>query len=269
MFCDGLTKVDEQFRCFGSRENPKTVLLGDSHASSLYPGMVDLYERLDRGIGVLGGGSGCPPLYGVISKDGYGVDSYHCLSFISDTIDLIVKNNNIDEVMLVSRGPLYTTSHGYGHVDWYDNWVLEDAHNDDNKFSNERVFMAGLQRTLERLIQANKRVVYIFDVPELGFDIRTCAYGRNLPMYEKREKCTITFSEYQKRSKPFKLKVLKLIENYPSVHIIDLSEALCDKKLCYGSNGNEFYYEDDDHLSKVGAKFVVNKLKESFFRLYR
>lgn len=266
--CKGL---DGEPRCAVTRDFPKTVLLGDSHVPPLYSALKNLYEDLDRGIGVVGGEGGCPPLYKVISNNGGVKDIGHCIQNISRTIEFLIQTDEVEEVMLVSRGPLYFSSKGFGSGKdeaSYD-WQLHFEDEAPSKRRNEEVFELGLRRTLDLLLNANKKVVFVHDVAELGFNPSLCVSDRYyFPRADLKEPCALAQREFVERSMPFREMVARVLKEYPSVRVIDLSAALCDEVQCFGGRNGRLFYKDDDHLNRYGASIVVDKLKDEFIALY-
>ena len=268
--CDDLMENDKKIWCAYSRTKPKTVLLGDSHAPSLYLGLKQLYEEFDRGVAVLGSG-GCPPLHNVVSKVGSGEDKRQCVERISSMLELIARTNYVEEVMLVSRGPLYTTADGFGGVKGdFSGWVLHLKDEPQHARSNEDVFLIGLTKTLDFLTKQNKKIVYVFDVPELNFDIKTCLSERYyFPRKNVRAPCALDIRQYEERNRHFKHIIGTLLADYPSVKIIDLSQALCNNVACLAGAGGRLYYRDHNHLNYFGSNFVVRQLKNELLELYK
>lgn len=271
--CSDLTKISgRKGRCAFSRDFPKTVMIGDSHVPALYVGLKGLYEELGRGIGVLGGGGGCPPLYDVVSKDGDVDDVWNCIEKITDTIDLIANSSDIEDVILLSRGPLYTTGKGFGGIkeDPYSEWLLYIRGEEPYLRRNIDVFEIGLRNTLDVLIRSNKKVIFVFDVPELGFHAKACISERYyFPKKHVRSNCSINRDIFDQRVLVHRGMVQSVLDDYPEVDVIDQSEALCDDSYCFGGIHGRLYYRDDDHLSLYGATYVVDRLKDQFRVLYR
>ena len=115
------------------------------------------------------------------------------------------------------------------------------------------------------VLAAGKKITYLHDVPELGFDIRRCASFRPLSLTPKGpESCAVSRKDFEARTKTFKRMVDKLLAQRPGIKVIDLSEALCDDDWCHGSKNGVLFYIDDDHLSQRGSAFVVNRLWDKF-----
>jgi peptidoglycan/LPS O-acetylase OafA/YrhL len=263
--CDKLTYKDS--RCYYTGVNPSVVVIGDSHAPSIYSGLRGFYSSQNKDIAIFGGGGGCPPLLNVVSKDNSGKDNRECILRTSESINTIIDTPSVKEVIIISRGPLYTTSQGFGNFegDKYGEWVLHYENEKQGIRSNSEVFFEALGYTFDKLILSGKKVTYLHDVPELGFDIRACLAKRPLSFGGKvKNPCAVSRDLFEERNKEFRAQVKNVLDSRPSIKIIDLSEALCDKKYCYGGKDGILFYMDDDHLSHRGSEYVVKRLWDKF-----
>jgi peptidoglycan/LPS O-acetylase OafA/YrhL len=263
--CDSLTYKDS--RCFYSGSDPSVVIVGDSHAPRIYSGLREFYSSIGKGLAIFGGGGGCPPLLNVVSKDNSGEDTRKCLLRTTESLNKIIETTSIDEVILASRGPLYTTSNGFGDFDGdrFGHWVLHYANEPQGLRSNSDVFFGALENTLDSLLKAGKKVTYLHDVPELGFDIKSCLAKRPITLSSKvKEPCAVLKSEFEERNRDFKSRVQKILSVRPAVKVVDLSDALCDERYCYGAKDGVLFYTDDDHLSHRGSEYVVKRLWGKF-----
>lgn len=239
---------------------PFAVVLGDSHSARIFSALKEVYKAAGRGIANIGTGA-CPPLLNVISKNNPAPYDPNCISNMSDAIERILKDESIKEVYLASRGPLYTTGTGFGNENY--SWVLE--HNDKLKSatSNAEVYQEALNITLNALVAAGKKVTFLYDVPELGFDVKSCIAARPLVLSSKvRSPCAVTLDKFLLRTAGFKEIVQSVLRKHSSVKSIDLAGPLCDDRYCYGAVGDILLYSDDDHLSARGAAYVIDKLKD-------
>jgi hypothetical protein len=180
-------------------------------------------------------------------------------SFISQLLNAIT-------IILMNRGPVYTSTKGYGDISAIKNWRIFDVTNDSEK-SAYRIFAKALDLTLMKLEESNKKIIYIHNEPELGFDIRTCItshpirFGNSLGY---RNPCALEKSKFLKRNLEHRMMVDSILVKHPTVKSIDLSEALCENNYCYGKNNDYLFYRDDNHLSVNGAKYVCDKLRSKF-----
>lgn len=162
---------------------------------------------------------------------------------------------------------MYTTAKGFGEVelDQFGVWVLHFQGEEPGKRDNETVFSIGLSQTLDALLVAGKKVTFLHDVPELGFDIRRCSSFRPLSLSAKNiNSCGVSRAVFEVRTKSFKEMVNKILVVRPEVKVIDLSDALCERDWCRGSKESVLFYIDDDHLSYRGADYVVSRFWDKF-----
>jgi peptidoglycan/LPS O-acetylase OafA/YrhL len=246
--------------CTGYADSPASVLVGDSHARALFPGMREVLHRTGESL-LLVSAPGCPPLMGVWSSETPDLDQRHCIERMSDSLEFLASVPDITTFYLTGRGPLYTTGRGFGNYrDNYQGlWTLKWAEavgdqRDEQTKSNVEVYELGLRKTLLTLNKAGKRVIFIHDVPELGFDIRSCMPSRPLapPSYQ-RHPCGVTVAVFNERYQSFQHLVESVLADFPSVEQKYLASAFCDDALCQGANDKRLFYRDDDHLSAYGS----------------
>jgi len=253
-------------RCLSSGPDPSTVVMGDSHALTIYAGLVELFKAKGQTIGLYGGSDGCPPLLNVVIQD-LGGDTRNCLKKGTQAILRVIKDPAIKHVILTSRGPIYTTGKGFGDIEssQFGTWVLHFDGEDRGLRTNEEVYRRGLANTLDALLAANKKVSFLHDVPELGFDIRSCFSFRPLVITHKvMYPCAVSKSDFMQRTENYRAGVNQILSERPDIKVIDLAQALCDENWCFGSKNGILFYLDDDHLSIRGAEYVVRQLSEKF-----
>ena len=253
-------------RCHATGPNPSVVVIGDSHALTIYSGLRGRFKAKGQDIGLYGASDGCPPLLNVVIQD-QGGDARNCLKKGSQAIQRVIADASIKEVILTSRGPMYITAEGFGDVELeqFGQWVLHFDGEEKGVRSNEAVFTLGLTKTLDALLAAEKKVTFLYDVPELGFDIRNCFSFRPMTMTTKVERpCAVSRKDFETRTEAYRTMVNKILSERPAIKVIDLSEALCDEQWCWGAKNDTLFYIDDDHLSHRGADFVVRQLWDKF-----
>lgn len=263
-YCDNLQH--DSPRCHSTGPNPSVVVIGDSHALTIYSALRDRFKAKGQDIGLYGASDGCPPFLNVVTQD-QGGDFRNCLQKGTQAIRRIIADSSIQEVILTSRGPMYTTGLGYGDIETtqFGNWVLHFEGEMKGASDNNTVFSKGLIQTLDALLAARKKVTFLHDVPELGFDIRSCFSFRPLSMSANdAHSCSVSREDFERRTSAFKIMVDKILAQRPEVKVIDLAKALCDEKHCYGAKDGVLFYIDDDHLSHRGSAYLVSKLWGEF-----
>jgi peptidoglycan/LPS O-acetylase OafA/YrhL len=225
---------------------PRIALIGDSHAASLFSELSKVLIKNNEGLLMMGG-----RLFIDVATypDGSEFEVNVYKGGIVAT-NFIANEKSIDTVIMVSRGPFYI----------YDNWNFYLLN--DKKITNKiEVFEIGMRNTLDLMMAKNKKVLFLIDNPELGFDPNKCQDFR--PLSTKRSfDCSISRSAYDKRHKEYRQLVLRVLKDYPSVVIFDQAAYLCDEFTCRFKNGSSVLYGDNDHLSVAGSKFMASHLMD-------
>lgn len=249
--------------CFQDRgATPTAVVVGDSHAPRIYAGLKTLYAERGKALGMLADNS-CPPFFGLISKMYANEVEKRCLNTTTRALEVLLADSTVQEVILVNRGALYTSQQGFGEIakDHFATWTLQ-LHNAPD-LSNMDAYSHALTDTLTRFTQAGKQVTYVHNVPELGFDIKSCMGIRPLRT-QSRNPCGVSKAEFLARHKQHRAMVNAVLSQFPEVRAIDPAQALCDEEYCYGMREGKLLYEDDDHLSLLGSHYVIQQLKDQF-----
>ncbi|MET1079865.1 MAG: acyltransferase family protein [Pseudomonas sp.] len=266
-WCDD--EAFREIRCFYEGGEPTAVVIGDSHATAIYRGLKSLYRAQGKTLARFGGVGGCPPLLDVVSTDGPGDDRRHCIERMTLSLKKIIAEDSIKEVILTSRGSLYTTSRGFGDFagDGHTQWVLHLKGEAQGVRPNLQVFEVALANTFDALLKAGKTVTFLHDVPELGFDIKSCLVDRPFALTSRgKNPCAVSREAFVKRNLAFRSMADAVLAQFPAVHAIDLAVPLCDATWCYGAKDGVLLYMDDDHLNQTGSLFVVKQLEAEFLR---
>lgn len=243
---------------------PNGVVIGDSHGARLFYGLRSLYAEVGVNLASFGGRGGCLPFYNLASKPGLGADKLKCQESVSSSIDKVISMPDIKNVIIVNRGPLYTTRHGFGGFDGdhFTHWSIAVGGNFDKSPDNSSIYQAALEKTLSIFIAAGKDVTYVHNVPELGFDIRSCIDSRPFRLSSKvRFPCAVSKEAFIKRNAGHRRLVDEVLSKFPQVKQLDPALVLCDERYCYGMKDGKPLYSDDDHLSKFGSSFVAEGMR--------
>ena len=251
--------------CYQSlTEKPSTVVIGDSHSEKIY---ISLAAKLKNSISIIHlTKPGCPP---IINLEIYqNTENEACLEYMNKAFSYISKTETIKNVILVSRGPLYLTGKGYGTSNQEPkyNWKIYSAAN-MQKLTFSDAFKFELKNTIDLLEKKGKNVILLKDVPELGFDPRSCF---PLKYFDRmKDPCGLNFEDYMKRSKNYSDIIDTIKNDYKdkqNIHVIDPISIFCDKYFCSAKIDGEVLYKDNNHLNLKGADKVtsifINKIKQ-------
>jgi len=241
-------------------KNEQVIFLGDSHADVVSAAVLKNYPEIYASSFMA---FGCPPFIGVnrIIKNQLNNCSAHTKRILDK-----FKNIPNQTVILIARFAMYETGKGFKLPN--QNLEEPDAHIQSSEFKGfdahanyPQVFTAGLRNTLNFLEQQHKNIVFVYQAPELGFDPRACV---SRPLRNAvAEQCKISRKVVDARQASYRIAVKDILKDYPNVVTFDPVPVLCDANYCYGGNGRDIFYKDDDHLSITGSKLIASSLRNS------
>lgn len=224
------------------------AIIGDSHAHAAFPGITKRLEQ--KGINtVLLASSGCLPFFG--TEFGFSKkEKANCKKQIVSIIDIIKFKEDISKVFIFTRGPIYMTGKEFGNI--------SSSYDENNPPIPQHKFFDGLQKTINVLKSANKKVFYVTENPELYYSPEICLAR---PFRLNKKNCDVELSAVTERQRDY----LAGFQNMNNVNIINSLSVFCPNSLCKAFDENGvLLYADDDHLSVEGSIFQANTLLKSY-----
>ena len=126
---------------------------------------------------------------------------------------------------------------------------------DNENLTNLVLLEDGLRKTIEVLVSLNKKVVIVYPLPEVGYDVPSASFiveKRNIDI----KTIMPTFDEYKERTKNVYQIFEHLKLNLP-VTFVEPYKYLCDKEYCNVIIEDNFIYRDDNHLSTFGSEYIT------------
>ncbi len=237
-------------------QDVKLLLLGDSNADHLFPGL-NVATKGKKNLLFLGQG-GCAPFLGVSTRLD-GVDQ-NCQGIMATAINFAAETQSITTVILSMMGAGYTTSSR-----WLGGGSLELRSTDDLKLANPVViFETGMRKTLQYLTNANKHVIFVVSTPRLDFQPRSCINNETRPfrIFPKRVKslCGMSRAVFEKDNKEYRDLIFRVSKDFPNVKVFDTSDMLCDTQYCWAMKDGKMLFRDDVHLSISGSEYIASEL---------
>jgi hypothetical protein len=161
---------------------------------------------------------------------------------------------------------LYLTGQGFGDGDAISlkiksKFVIPKS---DSDYTD--VFADAMSRTLGMLTHANKKVIFIVDVPEMGFAPELCVDVRPFKLIDnKKAICGITREVFDKRNANYLTIVAAQAQVFPNIKFLYPSKYLCDDQFCHAKKDGVIFYRDDDHLSFEGSLRLGQLLEKDIF----
>ncbi|MCR1794756.1 acyltransferase [Leptospira sp. id769339] len=236
-----------------STKDPDIVLIGDSHANALAHGLMRRFSASEHNFLQIGW-SLCPPFIGA------EVDSERPCGDLSSAIIKFEKNPKVKKILLNSRGPRYLYGTGYGTEEKNAKGHIKYSHRPDIADPKE-AFREAMRDTLRRLTSSGKEVVFITDVPEIGFNPKKCVPLRpfNLHIDDEKPLCRIPRKDFDKRNSEYHELVKDVLREFPSVKLWEPWKYFCDDQWCSAFSGETLLYRDSNHISLKGSYWLAEK----------
>lgn len=238
-----------------SRPPVKYALLGDSHAASIFRGLVRTSNESGRWL-FIGGPGGKGPVSTVISSN---LLFKRFMPNSEYAINSLAKNSNIEMVLLVGAS---RNLFGLNEKKFLDD--LESSPNFD-------VAYEAVQNAINPLKAAGKKVVILEDNPTLAFP-EDCLQRKSTIsainyFFPKKInlRCVLTVDQHLQRTEQYRRLLANLEKNNPgTVQIFYTTPILCDEKkgLCEISKNGRLLYSYSDHISDYSAGLIGRPLNE-------
>jgi peptidoglycan/LPS O-acetylase OafA/YrhL len=225
------------------------AVMGDSHAHVAYPGIAQFMAL--RGVNtLLLANSGCPPFIGAE----YGEDANakaRCRRQIEAMVDTLAQRQDVHQVLMFSRGPKYYTGLGFGAIE------KPEAR---APYINREAYFAGMQATIDRLVQSGKHVMVVAENPELGFSPEACMPR---PLREHASHCHLARADVVARQADY----WQGLAGLKGARVLPVIDAFCPPDQtnlvdqgCKVVHQGQLLYADDDHLSVAGSRFQMEQV---------
>lgn len=261
--CQDKLQVKSRYCRISDPQRPVTaVIIGDSHANRLFEGLSPRFVANNGNLLQLGEG-GCLPFWDL--EGGVEGEPDSCRQRMNGQLNFVLSKPEIGVVFLAARGPLYISGHGYGDVEKNTRTFLRRPGGKAKPPYND-LYEQALNETVATLLAAGKKVVFVIDNPELGFNPLSCLRSRPVQIVRTpRTPCAVQTAMVEARNKEYRRIVTKVAARFPTLIVEDTQRALCDKEYCWAMIDGNLLYMDGDHLSRAGAQHVAARMDASLF----
>lgn len=250
--------------CHQSTAMPSVLILGDSHANHLYPGLVEMAKDASFiNIGICGSFLDVASRFtehdfgnNVCQMNATIMENLRAIEILPSIKTVIISglwNSSIDGEILTQKEKQY-----FGSLKHYS---LRD---DEKLLSNRELAWRGLSRTIELLLKANKTVIFARDVPPLSRDIRDLCISRFNRLNKVIANCMMDKNLSFKARFSEDWVVNNIQETFPSVLIYDPLEndEFCNSTQCYIVKNGLPLYRDQHHLSIIGSQIIGKNISQ-------
>ena len=250
--------------CYSKSKKPQVAIVGDSHAVATGYSAINIYNLN----AIFMSSKGALPFYNYVS---YNVlrdrkeDKISSFQEMVKNIRILSHMESIEYIILNSRGPMYLEGKGFG-IEITEkinvNYILEHHTNDaaiDNWYN---VFMDEYTSIINYAHSLGKKVIFLIDVPELGFNPKYCFYRVvGTPKLDPKQ-CSVNKDIFDKRNALYHKMAYELQHKNPGLIILNPTNLFCDQTRCYSIKNNTLLYNDDDHLNNFGGNLLAKKITE-------
>jgi peptidoglycan/LPS O-acetylase OafA/YrhL len=239
-------------RCASNSNVPRVVVMGDSHAGHLYPGLIGS----DLPLEVIWN-AGCPPMSELPLIHSCDTRWRALESYVSG------HRGSIKLVVLTAYYALYLSPQT---LSGHHNVQFEAIKNGLRANSNDvqgasKALMSGLENSINFFESQGIKVVLALDVPELEYQPKACFQRTHFPYVKSAIDCVGTpRTVVDLRNGQMQKIAIELSNTHPHLLIFDPTPLLCDRSRCYATKDNQLMYRDDDHLNDEGSKVVGGAL---------
>jgi peptidoglycan/LPS O-acetylase OafA/YrhL len=250
----------------GAKNNVIGALVGDSHADAIRQALNIQADKSNLGFKELTYG-GCI----------HALDTYHskrpndkCNEYNKAANEFVLANPEIKTVVIMSRWTLPISRSRFDNHEGgkesgepSDVDVLVNGKSVDHiGVSTSELIAQKIKVTVESYLDRNKKVILIYPIPEVGWDVPNYLAKSTLFSGSVRTDLSTSYALYKARNKKA-IDALDAIGNHENLTRIYPDRILCNtfqKERCVAQlNGVPLYY-DNNHLSNFGAAFIVSEI---------
>lgn len=231
---------------------PSIVLVGDSHAGALARSLEKALEGSGRSALVLANGDmfvdRYPPFYATGERYQPVLESQKPVVWAAATRTVILAARY---TLRVENAPF---DNGEGGVEFLPGTYA--GHDEGQR----REVLAAIDRATRDLLARGKRVVLVYPVPEVGWDVPVTL--QKLAMRGDRSPLTTSHAAYRARNERV-TRLFDAIPDSPLLIRVRPDRIFCDTFVagrCATHAGPDIFYFDDDHLSVSGADRLVAEI---------
>ena len=239
----------------GKSSIPTFAIIGDSHAGALFNSVEKwTSKKLFAGYALSNGF--CAPLID------FNMDKYQaigCSSKNTNSFKKIIETKSIKYVVLVAEWANYTKGYrneGDGAIKEI-GLASDNFNKAKNQSENKIIFQRSLQKTIQNLIDANKKVIIIEPTPEFEVNVFSSVAKNYLFGNKKIQFPQIPIKDYEDRNH----EVLEVFNQLKNVKLIETKNIFCKENKCNSVNSeNKILFSDTNHVTEYGGNMIINEL---------
>lgn len=260
----GLKTIASPSCAYGNKNNISAIVIGDSHAQATVTSVEKAALKYEKGL-IAWTLAGCPTIDNVKFTNTSQSLENSCNSFNKWKDRELLKYPKLP-IIIINRTSTYVM--GPNEPNRKDeaktpSIYFTKKYEDINNAEFQQEFSRNLTDTACRLAK-DRKVYLVRPIPEFGLKVPQ-SISHNLIIKGTSEESKLSINEYYKRHQ-IVLNAQNKAAAECGVKILNPLPYLCDDKYCYGSIKGRPLYQDDDHLSEFGNKFITPIFENIFSR---
>lgn len=222
-----------------------TIVIGDSFSNAYSTAFSDYFKRNDQPSSFIQVGRAlCPFLLN------FGPP--YCRNITEKTYRYVLNHENIKTVVIAANWPFYFD---LGGKSWPNIFHIE---------GNDK-FRAAFTNTVEAYRSAGKKVIVLLSPPG-GVNPRACVL-RPIRFTDKNI-CNLPLTQARVNDGTYRSEFLPILQSL-GIPYFDPFQILCDDLECKVIDGTKIFYEDAQHISVFGGKYLSEKGDSIFAQLLK
>jgi peptidoglycan/LPS O-acetylase OafA/YrhL len=258
-------KFDPDNACkYGDFER-SIFIWGDSHARALTVGLKIVLNNNGKNL-IQYTSVSCAPVLGYEWNSGRS----KCLQQNKLALDALLRNNDAEVIVLDGRWAFFFEHSRFDNLEGGVErgppaFPVFSSATSRSRENSAMVAGEGIRATIRILVQSGKKVVLVYPVPEVGWNVpghlaREIQFG-----VVRREPLSTSYEVFKERTRNAR-EQLDMVEEHPNLVRIIPDEIFCNTYApgrCIAQiNGQPLYY-DDDHLNSIGAAMLSERIVEA------
>ena len=255
----------------GDKNNIVGAIIGDSHAMALgYEYELALQSQGSGAYAMML--HGCPPIYGIYNAH---FPLRDCNKHNNAAFNLIKNNAQIDYVIISSRWIMLLNKSGFDNGEGGNiptNFRINLVDIDQNLAISEELRKALIKEKylefIKMYLATGKKIILVYPVPEVGWNVPKFISKSILFHGQKDINLSTSHHAYQTRNQEV-IDMLDSIGDKENLVRIYPDKLLCNTfmaKRCIASLNGVPLYIDDNHLSNLGARLVINEVMKNIIQ---
>jgi peptidoglycan/LPS O-acetylase OafA/YrhL len=251
---------DERQVCTTTGKRGSVTVWGDSHAMALSSGLEK--QLSEQGFGLKNySTSSCPPLL----DTEWASRTRPCAAEVNRMLGSILQDKEAKIVILAARWAFFTEGVRFDNLEG----GIEMGEKDSPVFVSQfrhttNPALAALNKTVDALLKGGKRVLLVYPIPEVGWNVPTVQSRRQFFNETGSSRIIATqTSVYYARNRRARTLLDAVATRHSSVVLADPAKVLCNtlmKDRCVAEIHGRALYFDDDHVNEEGSTMIAKQI---------